>query len=325
MPKNLFGTIAIVSATLSPLHMFPRLLALRPSLLEVLPSSNVRKCVLPLVVCKGGDQALLNTKFLSRSEPGTHRNYAQLLLSLAQVVPDGMIVFFPSYGFLETCVAAWHASGSLQALLQHKLVFVETRDARETAIALANFQQACDVGRGALLLCVARGKVSEGVDFAHHHGRCVVVIGLPYQYTKAPALKQRLDYMRTTYGIAPRDYLTFDAVRHAAQCAGRVIRSKSDYAVMVFADSRFDKKKNWGLKKKMCFVILNIRRTRYALADKRDKLPAWIRQDMRSEYSSLDTDVAAALVRRFTREMAQPWDISTKIGQELWDESHIPK
>lgn len=159
-PQQLFGTLVVVSATLSPLHMFPRLLNLRPALLEVLPSSNVRKCVLPLVVCKGGDQALLNTKFLSRSEPGTHRNYAQLLLSLAQVVPDGMIAFFPSYGFLETCVAAWHASRALEGILQHKLIFVETRDARETAIALSSFQRACDVGRGALLLSVARGKVN---------------------------------------------------------------------------------------------------------------------------------------------------------------------
>jgi DNA excision repair protein ERCC-2 len=80
-----------------------------------------------------------------------------------------------------------------------------------------------------------------------------------------------------------------------------VIRSKNDYAVMVFADSR------------------------YALADKREKLPTWIRQDMRSEYSNLDTEVAAALVRRFVREMGQPWDISTKIGTELWDVSHVPQ
>ncbi len=183
-PKALFGTVLITSATLSPLAMFPKLLSLRPALLEVMASANVRRCVLPLIVCKGTDQALLNTKFLSRNEPNTHRNYAALLQELAAVVPDGMIAFFPSYGFLETCVAAWHAAGSLQALLRHKLVFLETRDARETAIALASFKRACDAGRGALLLCVARGKVSEGVDFSHHHGRCVVVIGLPYQYTK---------------------------------------------------------------------------------------------------------------------------------------------
>jgi hypothetical protein len=33
-----------------------------------------------------------------------------------------------------------------QALLQHKLVFIETRNARETSLALRNFQTACDSG-----------------------------------------------------------------------------------------------------------------------------------------------------------------------------------
>ena len=32
------------------------------------------------------------------------------------------------------------------------------------------------------------------------------------------------------------DFLTFDAMRQAAQCVGRVIRGKSDYGIMIFAD-----------------------------------------------------------------------------------------
>ena len=34
-----------------------------------------------------------------------------------------------------------------------------------------------------MLLSVARGKVSEGIDFDHHYGRAVVVFGIPYVYT----------------------------------------------------------------------------------------------------------------------------------------------
>ena len=65
-------------------------------------------------------------------------------------------------------------------------MFVETRDSGEISLALANYftvsgwvggslctvswcpgesLQACDNGRGAVLLAIARGKVSEGVDF----------------------------------------------------------------------------------------------------------------------------------------------------------------
>lgn len=191
-----FPTVVITSATLSPLHMFPKILGMQASMMEELPMSNSRRCILPLVVCRGSDQSLLNTKYKNRGDATMHRNYAALLCDLAQCVPDGMIVFFPSYGYMEHCVQAWHQSGLLQALLQHKLVFIETRNSRETAIALRNFQIACDSGRGAVLLSVARGKVSEGVDFGHHYGRCVVVIGVPYQYTKAPDLLQRLAFMK---------------------------------------------------------------------------------------------------------------------------------
>lgn len=32
------------------------------------------------------------------------------------------------------------------------------------------------------------------------------------------------------------DFLTFDAMRHTAQCMGRALRGKTDYGLMIFAD-----------------------------------------------------------------------------------------
>ena len=99
-----------------------------------------------------------------------------------------------------------------------------------------SFREACDQGRGAIFFGVARGKVSEGVDFENHYGRCVVIIGTPYQYTKSRKLEVKLEYINNILGIRELEYLTFDAMRIAAQCAGRVLRGKNDYGVMVFAD-----------------------------------------------------------------------------------------
>ena len=56
--------------------------------------------------------------------------------------------------------------------------------------------RACENGRGAVLLAVARGKVSEGVDFDHHLGRAVLMMGIPYVYTQSRILKARLEYLR---------------------------------------------------------------------------------------------------------------------------------
>jgi DNA excision repair protein ERCC-2 len=67
----------------------------------------------------------------------------------------------------------------LQRILEKKLVFIETKDVVETTLALNNFKRACDVGRGAIFLSVARGKVAEGIDFDRHYGRCVVLMGVP--------------------------------------------------------------------------------------------------------------------------------------------------
>ena len=82
---------------------------------------------------------------------------------------------------------------------------------------------------------MARGKVAEGIDFDRHYGRCVVMFGVPYQYTLSRILRARLEYLRDTFQIREADFLAFDAVRQAAQCVGRVIRSKADYGLMVFA------------------------------------------------------------------------------------------
>lgn len=54
----------------------------------------------------------------------------------------------------------------MSIIQRHKLVFIETRDSGEISLALRNYFAACDNGRGAVLLAIARGKVSEGVDFS---------------------------------------------------------------------------------------------------------------------------------------------------------------
>ena len=90
-------------------------------------------------------------------------------------------------------------------------------------------------------MSIARGKVAEGIDFDRHYGRCVVLLGVPFQNPKSKVLIERLTFMRQKFNVLEADFLTFDAMRQAAQCVGRVIRSKVDYGIMVFADRRYNK------------------------------------------------------------------------------------
>ena len=122
-------------------------------------------------------------------------------MEVAACVPDGIVCFFTSYLYLETVVASWYDQGIIDQLQRHKLLFIETQDAAETSLALQNYIKACNNGRGAALLSVARGKVSEGIDFDHHLGRAVLMFGIPYVYTQSKILRARLEYLRDQFQV----------------------------------------------------------------------------------------------------------------------------
>ena len=122
--------------------------------------SLARRSFLPLVVTRGSDQAQISSSFQIRNDPGVVRNYGNLLLEFARITPDGLVVFFPSYLYMESIVAMWQAMGILDQIWPYKLILVETPDAQETSLALETYRTACCNGRGAILLAVARGKIS---------------------------------------------------------------------------------------------------------------------------------------------------------------------
>lgn len=288
-----FSSVIITSGTLSPLSMYPKILDFRPVIAVSFTMTLARQCICPMVVTKGNDQVSMSSQFEVRNDFSVIRNYGHLLIEMASTVPDGIVCFFTSYVYMEQVVATWYEKGIIDTVQKHKLLFIETTDSAETSLALLNYHKACENGRGAVLLSVARGKVSEGVDFDHHLGRCVIMFGIPYVYTQSRILKARLDYLRDQYQIRENDFLTFDAMRHAAQCVGRALRGKTDYGVMCFADKRF------------------------ARSDKRSKLPRWIQEYLRESVLNLSIEEAVNISRRFLREMAQPFSREDQLGVSL--------
>ncbi|CAE1139024.1 ERCC2 [Acanthosepion pharaonis] len=288
-----FQTVVITSGTLSPLEMYPKILDYRPVTMATFSMTLARPCILPVIVSKGNDQVAMSSKFETREDIAVIRNYGNLLVEMAQVVPDGIVGFFTSYSYMEAIIAAWYETGIIDNLQKCKLLFIETQDAAETSLALYNFQRACENGRGAVLLSVARGKVSEGIDFDHHLGRAVIMFGMPYVYTQSRILRARLEYLRENFQIRENDFLTFDAMRHAAQCVGRALRGKTDYGIMLFADKR------------------------YARVDKRGKLPLWIQEHLKDSLCNLSTDEAVQVSKWFLRQMAQPFRKEDQLGLSL--------
>ncbi|CAE6520475.1 unnamed protein product [Rhizoctonia solani] len=327
-----FSSVVITSGTISPLDMYPKMLQFTPVVQETYPMTLTRNCFLPLVITRGSDQVAVSSRFEVRNDPSVVRNFGSILIEYCKIVPDGVVAFFPSYLYMESIVAAWHDMGILSEVWKNKLIFVETPDANETSVALENYRKvrihvrvvihdlhyvkACDNGRGAVLLSVARGKVSEGIDFDHNYGRAVIMFGIPYQYTESRILKARLEYLRDAYRIRESEFLGFDAMRNAAQCVGRVLRGKTDWGLMIFADKV-------GITRFKHNALANLDHSqRFARADKRSKLPRWINQYITESASNLSTDMALVQSKLFMRTISQSHD-TEQTGVSLWTKEDV--
>ncbi|CAF1477747.1 unnamed protein product, partial [Didymodactylos carnosus] len=165
-----FQSVIITSGTLSPLDMYPKILDFHPVIMATFTMTLTRPCILPMIVSRGNDQIAITSKFEQREDQSVIRNYGILLIEMCTHVPDGIVCFFTSYSYMEQIVATWYELKIIEQVQKYKLLFIETQDSIETSLALYNYQKACDNGRGAVLLSVARGKVSEGVDFDNHLG-----------------------------------------------------------------------------------------------------------------------------------------------------------
>ena len=184
-----------------------------------------------------------------------------MLVELCSSIPDGVVAFFTSYSYMENIICEWDGMGILRQLTKSKLVFIETKDVVETTLAFDNYRRACDSGRGAVFHTRAkmwhsskRTFVAQGVRGNKLRSTLRTschMFGVPFQYTLSHILRARLEFLQTHYQIREQDFLNFDALRQASQCVGRVIRSKVDYGLMIFADSRYNRQ------------------------DKRGKLPKW--------------------------------------------------
>jgi DNA excision repair protein ERCC-2 len=125
------------------------------------------------------------------------------------------------------------------------------------------------------------------------------VSGCALPVYRVPYPKARLEFLSETYRIPPNDFLSFDAMRYAAQCLGRILRGKDDYGVMVLTDYRFVK---W-----------------------RNQLPRWIADETLHGQLDLSTDAAVGMARKFLRGIAQPLEIAQKAadgslkGKDSWD------
>ncbi|KAF2274786.1 DNA repair helicase [Westerdykella ornata] len=265
--------VVLAGGTMSPMSDYERHLLpyLDPSKIMTLSCGHVipASSLLAVPVVKAFSGTEFDFTFEKRKSETMMIDLGHAILRFTQRVPDGVVVFFPSYSYLDTCIEAWkrlrtgsheNASSFWDSLVTVKPVFLEQRSqqppvstnstvwgaAVDSVLSAYSDAVASGKGRGALLFAVIGGSLSEGINFSDALGRGVVVVGLPFPNPHSAEWKAKTQYISAKAigsgqdgKAAAREFYENACMRAVNQCVGRAIRHRGDYAAILMLDSRY--------------------------------------------------------------------------------------
>jgi DNA excision repair protein ERCC-2 len=215
-----------LSGTLAPLEEYRDSLGLGPDtkLLDVpshFPAENRKLLYDPTVTTRYEE---------IRSDPRAITQLADRLVEVLQCLPVKTAVFFPSFELMQRVLAA-----GLQSQLPGN-VFIEY-----SKLPMGDLWRSIEGWKkdpeGRVLLGVAGGRLSEGIDYPNQELEAVVLVGIPYPRptAKQEALRRFLD---STTGKGWEYTVEAPAARAILQACGRLIRSENDRGIAIILDRR---------------------------------------------------------------------------------------
>ncbi|WWC60824.1 uncharacterized protein I303_103400 [Kwoniella dejecticola CBS 10117] len=279
-------SVILAGGTMEPIsdflqQLFPSLPRSQFSTLScshVIPKENL----LTQVVCVGPRKTEFDFRFSNRENDMLLTELGSVIQSVIGLVPDGVVVFLPSYAFLDKVKSTWTSSGLMAKLAEKKSLFFEPQTSGDVESTLRDYALAISSGNaigekskktGALMFAVVGGKLSEGINFSDTLGRCVVMVGLPFANVGSVELQERMRYVETLPGNgkdASREMYENLCMRAVNQSIGRAIRHANDYATILLVDKR------------------------YGTPRIKNKLPKWIGEDVKiqNDFGSVARNVA---------------------------------
>lgn len=249
-------SVILAGGTMSPMsdlttQLFAHLPAEKISLFScnhITPESNLRTLVIP----RGPRGGELNFKHSNMENADLLFELGQIVANLSRIVPDGMVVFLPSFRVLEKVKSLWEEKGIMGSILKKKKVFAESSaDVHELLSQYA--EEIRSSRKGALLLAVVGAKLSEGLNFSDELARMVMVVGLPFPNLGSAELQERLKHAdrvagavtpkNSMYGAAGKELYENMCMNSVNQSIGRAIRHKNDWSMLVLVDVRYQSEK----------------------------------------------------------------------------------
>ncbi|QQG38582.1 MAG: ATP-dependent DNA helicase [Candidatus Woesearchaeota archaeon] len=217
-------SIICMSGTLTPTAMYKDLLGFEDVELAYYKNPFPKENRLSLIIPQ------TSTKFTLRNEK-MFKEIAEKTADLVNTIKGNVFVFFPSYQ-LRDIISNYFAP------LCNKTIFSERPNLskKDKEDLIENFKKYKNVG--AVLLGVAAGSLSEGVDLPGDFLNGVIVVGLPLAKPDLET-KALINFYDDRFGKGWDYGYIYPAVLKSLQAAGRLIRSEEDKGVIAFLDERY--------------------------------------------------------------------------------------
>lgn len=218
---------------------------------HVIPEENLK-----VFAVEGGPSGIpFDFTFQSRDNPKLLTELGNAIINACQIVPGGIVCFFPSYEYQRQVYTHWERSGTLLQIGRKKKIFQEPKRAGYVDKVLDDYTKCVKRNvlnesgglTGAILFCVVGGKMSEGINFSDELGRMIIMVGMPYPNIKSPELQEKMTYLNANFkrdeqgrqpGQIHYENICMKAVN---QSIGRAIRHRGDYAVICLFDKRYSR------------------------------------------------------------------------------------
>lgn len=215
---NQFASSIFLSGTLKPIDMFANLLGIPDAEKLVVEDEDM-----------SGNRLLINetdltSKFSDRG--GQFKLIAERLDDIIDNFKHNMIVFFPSYAFME----------SIFLLLKEQKHVIKEKPKMEREEKQRIISELYKPGK--CLFAVIGGNFSESIGMRNNVIRLIAIVGVPFE---PPSIKLKAiqAYYENKFSGGFEYAQQLPAMIKTLQAAGRGIRSSKDKAVILLMDSRF--------------------------------------------------------------------------------------
>jgi len=239
--------LIFMSGTLHPISRFARRLGLKKYEFNSYTNDVTKDNLRVFLLQKGLGGHPLSTVYKDRNNEEIVLDYGTTIRKAISVIPNGSLIFFPSYAVKNAFAEKWIEEGIMDEK-KNSLFFINGKteipvfqEERGINFEQNTFPKYTRFARKdkAVLMAVVRGRSSEGIDFPHELSRGIFIVGVPFKNSLSPEVQAEMSYYDEFYqGTGSVEY-TEDAMASVNQSIGRGYRDPKDYYVTYLMDARF--------------------------------------------------------------------------------------